>query len=185
MPTVERIETWRGQDVLDQTGAKAGQLEEVYYDSTGSEPVLICVKHGMLGRQLRLVPAADAVLCRDYLRVPFTAAQIDGSQISSVEEELSSEQVDAIGELFKLTLSSSEPVYSAGLIERRRAEAEEAHQREEELKLEAQRRAQQLEEAQEELEEARKRASAAAEEAQVAEREREKADAATLDEVHE
>jgi hypothetical protein len=177
MPTVERIETWRGQDVLDQAGAKAGDLEEVYYDSTGSEPLLICVKHGMLGRQLRLVPAADAVLCRDYLRVPFTAEQIDGSQTASVEDELSSEQVDAIGALFKLTLSSSGPVYSAGLIEHRRAEAKRAHEREEELQHEAQRRAQ-------ELEEARKRAGAAAEEAHTAERAREKADAATIDERH-
>lgn len=181
MPTVERIETWSGQDVLDQAGVKAGQLEEVYYDATGNEPVLICVKHGMLGRQLRLVPVADAVLCRDYLRLPFTAEQIDGSQTASVEEELSSEQVDAVGALFKLTLPSSGPVYSAGLMERRRADAEKARQREEELQLEAQRREQQLEQAQEELEQARKRASAAAEEAHAAERAREKADAAIID----
>jgi len=166
MPTVERIETWHGQDVLDQTGAKAGHLEEVYYDSTGSEPVFICVKRGALGRHLTLVPAADAVLCHDYLRVPFSAEQINRSQTDSVRDELSSEQVAAISALFKLTLSSSGPVYSAALIERRRTEAKEAHQREEELQLEAQRREQ-------ELEEARKRASAAAEEAHAAERARE------------
>jgi hypothetical protein len=177
MPTVERIETWRGQDVLDQAGAKAGQLEEVYYDSTGSEPVLICIKHGMLGRQLRLVPAADAVLCHDYLRVPFSTEQINRSQTDSVEGEVGSEQVAAIGTLFKLTVSSSGPVYSAGLIEHRRAEAKRAHEREKELQLEAQQRAK-------ELEEARKQAGAAAEEAHTAERAREKADAATIDERH-
>lgn len=174
MATVERIETWRGQDVLDQVGAKAGQLEDVYYDSTGSEPVFICIKHGMLGRQLTLVPAADAVVCRDYLRVPFTAEQINSSQLDSVQEELGSEQVAAIGALFQLTRPSSGPVYSAGLIQRRREEARRAHEREEELQLEAQRRAQ-------ELEEARKRASAAAEEAHKAERAREKADASSFD----
>jgi hypothetical protein len=174
MPTVERIETWLGQDVLDQAGEKAGDLEEVYYDSTGSEPVLICVKHGMFGRQLTLVPAADAVLCHDYLRVPFSAEQINRSKTDSVKDELGSEQVAAIGTLFGLTLSSTGPVYSIGLIERRRAEAKKAHEREEELQLEAKRRA-------EELEEARKRASAAAEEAHTAERAREKADASSFD----
>ncbi len=174
MPTVERIETWRGQDVLDQAGAKAGHMEEVYYDSAGNEPVLICIKHGMLGRQLTLVPAADAVLCHDYLRVPFSAEQINRSQTDSVEDELGGEQVAAIGALFKLPLPSSGPVYSTGLIERRRAEAKRAHEREEEQQLEAQRRAQ-------ELEEARKRASAAAEEAHAAERAREKADASSFD----
>lgn len=181
MPTVERIETWRGEDVLDQAGAKTGHLEEVYYDSTGQEPVLICIKHGMLGRQLTLVPAADAVVCHDYVRVPFTAEQINQSQSGSSEDELSGEQLAAIGALFKLDLSSSGPVYSSNLIERRRAEAEKAHQREEELELEAQRRAQEVEKARQELEDARKRAGAAAEEAHSAERAREKADAATID----
>lgn len=181
MPTVERIETWRGQDVLEQAGAKAGHLEEVYYDSTGSEAVLICAKHGMLGRQLKLIPAAHAGLCPDYLRMPFTAEQIERSQTASVEDELGSEQVDAIGAPFKLDLSSTGPVYSSNLVERRRAEAEKAHQREEELELEAQRRAQEVERARQELEEAGKRASAAAEEAHAAERAREKADAATID----
>ena len=62
MPTVERIETWRGQDVLDGAGDKAGRLDEVYYDSAAQEPVLLAVKHGRLGRQVTLVPAAEAVL---------------------------------------------------------------------------------------------------------------------------
>lgn len=43
MPTVERIETWRGQDVLDSAGEKAGRLEEVYYDAAGQEPTLISI----------------------------------------------------------------------------------------------------------------------------------------------
>ena len=47
MPTVESIESWRGQDVLDSAGEKAGRLEEVFYDAAGDEPVLISIKHGM------------------------------------------------------------------------------------------------------------------------------------------
>ena len=38
MPTVERIESWHGQDVLDDAGQKAGRLEEVYYDAGGQDP---------------------------------------------------------------------------------------------------------------------------------------------------
>jgi len=174
MPTVERIETWRGQDVLDRDGEKAGHLEEVYYDSTGTEPVLLLIKHGMLGRQLMLVPAADAVLSRDYLRVPFSPEQINQSQAGSAEDELSGDQVASVGALFKRTLPSSGSVYSARLIERRRIEAEKAHQRAHELELEAKRRA-------EEVEEARKRAGAAAEEAHAAHRAQEQADAAAFD----
>lgn len=171
MATVERIETWRGEDVLDVAGEKAGRLDEVYYDSAAKEPVLLAVKHGILGRQAALVPAAEAVLSHNYVRVPYSAEQIHHSEIGSVEDELSGEQVAAIGLLFNLTLPSSEPVYSTDLIERRRVDAERAAQRARELEFEAKKRA-------EELEEARRRAGAAAEEAQTAERDREKAQAA-------
>ncbi len=171
MPTVEGIETWRGQDVLDNAGEKAGSLGEVYYDATGENPILFSVKHGMLGRQVSLVPAAEVVLSHDYLRVPYSAEQISQSQSSSVEDELSSEQVAAVGALFKLDPPASGPAYSASLIERRRAEAEEADRRAQELGLEAQQRAA-------ELEEARRRAGAAAEEARAAEHARKEAEAA-------
>ena len=170
MPTVERIETWRGQDVLDGAGDKAGRLDEVYYDSATHEPVLLAVKHGRLGRQVTLVPAAEAVLSHDYLRVPYSAEQIQHSESGSVEDELSGEQVAAVGVLFNLTLPSSGPLYSASLIERRRVEAEKADRRAHELELEAKKRT-------DELEEARRRADAAAEEAQAAGHEREKAQA--------
>jgi PRC-barrel domain len=174
MPTVEHIESWHGQDVLDRAGEKAGRLEDVYYDSTAQEPILVSVKHGMLGRQVSLVPAAEAVLGRDYLRVPYSAEQIQHAESGSAADELSSEQVAAVGVLFNLTLPSSGPLYSASLIERRRIEAEKADQRAREMELEAQRRAA-------ELEEARKRAGAAAEDAQAAERERAEAEAASFE----
>ena len=174
MPTVERIETWRGQDVLDDAGERAGRLEEVYYDSNAEEPILLLVKHGLLGRQVILIPVDEAVVCHHHVRVPYSTEQIKQAESGGVEDELSSEQVAAIGELFNVELASRGPVYSWSLIERRRAEAEKARQRAHEKELEAQRRA-------EELEEARKRAGAAAEEAQEADRAREKADSAALE----
>ncbi len=174
MPTIERIESWHGEDVLDGAGGKAGRLEDVYYDPTTHEPVLLSVKHGMLGRQVALVPAEEAVLSRDYLRVPYSAEQIQHAESGSAEEEFSREQVAAVGALFDVTLPSSGPLYSASLIERRRLEAEQAERRAQELEREAQQRAA-------ELEDARKRAGAAAEEAQAAEHERDEAAAAALE----
>lgn len=173
MPTVERIETWRGQDVMDSAGEKAGRLEEVYYDADAREPVLLLIKHGMIGHNLTLIPAAEAVLCRDYLRVPYDSDQINQAK-SEGADELNAEQVTALCTLFNATTPSTGPVYSASLIERRRVEAEKARRQAEEAELEAHRRA-------EELDEARKRAGAAADDAQAAERARQEADAATLD----
>ena len=174
MPSVERIESWHGQDVLDDAGEKTGRLEEVYYDAGGQDPVLISIKHGMLGRQVQLVPVADAVLSRDYLRLPFTGEQIGQSPTVSVEDELNSDQVAAIAALFNVTLSSSGPLYGATLLERRRSEAETAQRRAKELEREADDR-------KEEAEEARRRAGAAAEEAHAAQRARERAEAAASD----
>jgi hypothetical protein len=171
MPTVERIENWRGQDVLDDAGEKAGRLEEVFYDADGQHPVLISIKHGMLGRQVQLAPVADAVLSRDYLRLPFTAEQMAQSPSGAAEDEVKAEQVAAIAALFGLTLSSGGPLYSAALLERRRAEAEAAKQRATELEQEAAHR-------REEADEARQRAGAAAEEAHAAQLAKERAEAA-------
>lgn len=169
MPTIERIETWCGQEVLDSAGEKVGRLEEVYYDSA-HEPVLLAVKHGRLGRQTSLIPVSEAVLCRDYVRLPYTADQIHRSEVGSGEDELTGDQVAAVGVLFNVALPSSGSIHGAKLLERRRIEAERAERRAHELELEAERRA-------EELEEARRRAGAAAEQARTAEREREKAEA--------
>ena len=111
MPTIERIESWHGQDVLDGAGEKAGRLEDVYYDPTTHEPVLVSVKHGMLGRQVTLIPAAQAVLSHDYLRVPYSAEQIQHAESASDQEELSSEQVAGVGVLFDLRLPSGRAYY--------------------------------------------------------------------------
>lgn len=120
------------------------------------------------------MPAAETVVSRDYVRVPYSAEQIQDADSGSAAEELSSDQVAAVGVLFDLTLSSSGPLYSSSLIERRRLEAEKAERRAQELEHEAERRAA-------ELEEARKLAGAAAEDAQMAEREREEAEAAAFE----
>jgi PRC-barrel domain len=100
MQTVEGIESWRGQDVLDVAGEKAGRLEEVYYDGTGQEAVLISIKRGRLGRQVKLAPLADFAVSRDYVRLPFTGEQINGSPDVTVGDELTAEQGAAVCALF-------------------------------------------------------------------------------------
>jgi sporulation protein YlmC with PRC-barrel domain len=174
MPILERIENWHGQDVLDVSGEKVGHLDDVYYDPATQEPVLLSVKSGLLGRQVALVPIAEAVLSRDYVRVPYTSEQVKQAQSGRVDEELTAEQVASVGSLFGLTLPASRSLQSASLIERLRDEAEKAQRRAHELELEAQRR-------HEEAEAARERAAEATEQDHAAEREREQAQADALD----
>jgi hypothetical protein len=173
VPTVESIETWRGQDVLDSAGEKVGRLEEVYYDAAGDQPVLISIKHGRLGRQVKLVPLSDAAVSRDYVRLPFTGEQLGGAPDVTIGDELTAEQCAAVLALFAVRQPSG-PLVGASLLARRKDEAEQAGRRADELELNAQDRKR-------EAEEARRRAGAASEEAQAAQRAREQAEAAAAD----
>ena len=126
MPRVERIESWRGQDVLDSTNTKAGRLDEVYYDAAGREPVLISVKHVLVGHKVKLFPVRDAVLSHDYLRLPYGAEQIADAPGVSVGDELSSEQSAAVCALFGVEPSSGSALYSASMLERQRWKPDQA-----------------------------------------------------------
>ena len=173
MPTVERIESWRGQDVLDSAGEKAGRLEEVFYDAAGDEPVVISIKHGWLGHQVKLAPLSDAAVSRDYIRLPFTGDQLGGAPDVTVGDELTAEQSAAVCALFGVPQSSG-PLVGASLLARRNDEAEQARRRADELKLTA-------EDRKREAEEASHQAGAASEEAHAAQRASEQADAAAAD----
>jgi hypothetical protein len=173
VPTVESIESWRGQDVLDSAGEKAGRLEEVFYDAAGDEPVLISIKHGWLGHQVKLAPLSDAAVSRDYIRLPFTGDQLGGAPDVTVGDELTAEQSAAVCALFGVPQSSG-PLVGASLLARRNDEAEQARRRADELELTA-------EDRKREAEEASHQAGAASEEAHAAKRASEQADAAAAD----
>jgi hypothetical protein len=173
VPTVESIESWRGQDVLDSAGEKAGRLEEVYYDAAGDEPVLISIKRGRLGHQVKRAPLSDAAVSRDYVRLPFSGEQLGGAPDVTVGDELTAEQCAAVLALFAVRQSSG-PLVGASLLARRNDEAQEARRRADELELTA-------EDRNREAEEARHRAGAASEEAHAAQRAREQAEAAAAD----
>jgi hypothetical protein len=174
MQTVEGIESWRGQDVLDVAGEKAGRLEEVYYDGTGQDAVLISIKRGRLGRQVKLAPLADFAVSRDYVRLPFTGEQINGSPDVTVGDELTAEQGAAVCALFGVENPTAGPLVGAAEVARRNDEAVRATLRADELESEAELRKR-------EAEEAHRRAGAAARDAEAAQRARDEAEAAASD----
>jgi hypothetical protein len=173
VPTVESIESWQGQDVLDSAGEKAGRLEEVYYDAAGDEPVLISIKHGRFGHQVKLAPVFDAAVSRDYVRLPFTGEQLAGAPDVTVGDELTAEQCAAVCALFGVPQTGG-PLVAASLVARRNDEAAQARLRADELELTA-------EDRKREADEAHRRAGAASEEAYAAQRAREQAEAAATD----
>lgn len=79
MLEVEKIEAWRGEDVVDRDGEKVGKLDDVFTDRSSGEPGIVSIKTGFLGRKSILVPLEGASLSRDFLRLDVSKEQIEGA----------------------------------------------------------------------------------------------------------
>ena len=168
---IERIESWRGQDVLDRDGEKLGKLEDVYVDLGSGEPGLAGVKTGLLGRTVRLVPLHDATFARDAVRVTIAKERFDDAPEAGDEGVLERGVELTVFEHFDLPAPAGDegPRYeSTQSAAARHAEAEEQRRRADELEGTAERRA-------EEARDAHRRAEEAEDAARAAEREREDA----------
>ena len=166
---IERIESWRGQDVLDRDGEKLGKLEDVYVDLGSDEPGLAGVKTGLLGRTVRLVPLRDATFARDAIRVTIAKERFDNAPEAGDEGVLERGVELAVFDHFDLPAPAGdegaryESTQSAAA---RHAQADEQRRHADELEAAAERKA-------EEAQDAHRRAEEAQDAARTAERERE------------
>lgn len=164
MPEVERIEEWRGQEVIDPDGEKLGKLAEVFFRSGTDEAVFGAVKHGLLGRKAVMVALAGATLSREYVRVTQTKAEVDAAPTFDDAEGLSATAADTLARHYGLALPPGESsgFESSTSRDARLAAAAESHARAQELHDAGQCKAA-------EAEQAHARAEAAAAEAKQAE----------------
>lgn len=168
---IERIESWRGQDVLDRDGEKLGKLEDVYVDLGSDEPGLAAVKTGLLGRTVRLVPLRDASFARDAVRVTVAKERFDNAPEAGEEGVLDRGAELAVFDHYDLPAPAGDegPRYeSTQSAAARHAQAEEQRRHADELEAAAERRG-------EEAQDAHRRAEEARDAAHAAEREREEA----------
>ncbi len=162
---VEQIDEWRGQDVVDRDGEKLGKLDDVFYDTANGEAVFLTVKSGLLGRRSHLVPVAQASVGREYVRVAFTAEQVDKAETSDTDGVLDSDAARRAADTYGVRLGDGTRFESASLIEQRRADAEDAREQADKLDKEARDRADKADEAHRRADEAKDRASDADSEA--------------------
>jgi sporulation protein YlmC with PRC-barrel domain len=174
MASVERIEEWRGEPVLDANGEQLGKLEEVYFDSATGEPLLLSVRTGLLGRKLRLAPLEGATLGHNHVRITATKEQFQSSQELPGDQPFDAEVLAMVESTYGVQLPERLELWSASELEAYRAEAAEAKQRADELEEIAKQRL-------EERDAARARLQAAQAEAEDAEREAERAREAAVE----
>lgn len=136
MVGIERIEEWRGQQVIDRAGESLGKLDEVYYDAASGQPVLIAVKSGLLGRTSTLVPLEGATAGRDHIQVPHDKATVASAGEAHGDDAPTAEDLTQLSATYGTRFSSETTLQSATQIEGRRAEAEAARQRAEEAAAE-------------------------------------------------
>jgi len=73
------LSRWVGHAVHDPSGARVGDLIQVYVTDPGNEPRWLVVKRGTFDPQLDLVPASAASVGTHGLTITFGAEKIHGS----------------------------------------------------------------------------------------------------------
>lgn len=138
MITVDHIEAWRGQQVLDERGEQLGKLDDVYFDSASGTPLLIAVKSGLLGRKSSLIPIDGAVVGPDYVRVAHDRAAVERAAGTTGDGVPDADELRSLGAAYGLAFADRVSLESASEVETNRAEAEAARARAQQLEAEAQ-----------------------------------------------
>ncbi len=85
----ENIRDWRGYEVLDPDGAKIGQLEAVYVDTSTDRPSFAPVRIGIIGRhRLTFVPLDRATVAPSHVRVAYPRKQVKDAFSIDTDGEL-------------------------------------------------------------------------------------------------
>jgi len=93
MFSVEQIEGWKGQAVVDADGERVGKLAEVYIDGRTGQPTLAAVKLGRR-KDAVLAPLVGASVTRSHVRLPYpadllrTAPRLGGDELIHRADEV-------------------------------------------------------------------------------------------------
>jgi uncharacterized protein (TIGR02271 family) len=92
MPTLQDVQTWRGQTLVDNDGDKIGEITDIYLDRQSGEPEWIAVKTGLFGSNVSFVPMQQASSESGAVKVPFEKSRVKDAPNVSADGELSPEE---------------------------------------------------------------------------------------------
>lgn len=93
--TMTDLSGWRGHDVVDPSGDKIGEIEDIYLDEQTDQPEWLAVRTGLFGRRISFVPLAEAQPAGDAVTVPYTKDQVKDAPHADPDEGLLSEREEA------------------------------------------------------------------------------------------
>lgn len=102
MPTIQDVQTWRGQNVHDNDGDKIGEITDIYLDRQSGEPEWLAIKTGLFGSNVSFAPIREASSAGEGVKVPYTKSQVKDAPNVSADGELSPEEERRLYEHYNL-----------------------------------------------------------------------------------
>ena len=103
----ENVEQLRGSTVIDLTGDKIGNVEEIYLDEQTNKPEWVLVNTGMFGTNSTFIPLQGATPQADSLQVPFDKAQVKDAPNVAPDRQLSQAEEAELYRYYGLDYSES------------------------------------------------------------------------------
>ncbi len=103
--TMTDLTRWIGQDVVDPTGDKIGEIADIYLDEQTDQPEWLAVRTGLFGRRISFVPIAEAQPTGDYVAVPYSKDQVKDAPNAEPDGELSEEEEAQLYDYYGLPYS--------------------------------------------------------------------------------
>ena len=92
MPTLQDVQTWKGETLYGSDEDKIGEITDVYLDRSTGEPAWLAVKTGLFGMNVSFVPIAQAARHDDQVHVPFAKSQVKDAPNVDADGELTPEE---------------------------------------------------------------------------------------------
>ena len=106
--TMTDLTRWKGQEVVDPTGDKIGEIADIYLDEQTDQPEWLAVRTGLFGRRISFVPIAEAQPAGDYVAVPYTKAQVKDAPNAEPDGELSEQEEARLYDHYGLPYSDAQ-----------------------------------------------------------------------------
>ena len=102
MPTLDDVQTMRGQDLYDNDGGKIGEIADIYLDRQTGEPEWLAVKTGLFGSNLSFAPIREARSADGRVTVPYEKAKVKDAPNVEADGELSEQEEQRLYEHYGL-----------------------------------------------------------------------------------
>lgn len=70
---------WIGHGVIDESGRKIGEIDEIYVDEGSGRPEWVAIKTGWFGTKLSFAPLAGATAVGEDMCLPFSKDKVKGA----------------------------------------------------------------------------------------------------------